>query len=413
MAQINKVRTRTITDTVGSSVTNASRSANWSVEITSPPTSGSFITFPDGSKFRRPTSYSKRTYSLQPGQGQSDSHLSPTKVPLSIRSGSGGYRDDDLMGSNCPDMQGIAMRKLYENPLMPQLMLNEAVTRALNEIADQKANIGETLATFRQTVGLFASPCQSLFSSLKQAWNDKDVRPWLFKTARDIQREGITTIGAKKYLEYVYGWKPLMSDIYGVSELLKEQGTRPLLLSGKGVANQQTQLSQRSYTNVSNTCVSKIGPLSERVKVSCKIYGRIDPNTAGLRTLNQLGLLNPASLAWELVRWSFVIDWFVPIGPVLNALSAPAGLVFVGGTRSLRVSASGPYTHANDKYRKPQNSVQMQNDANGTVLLESYERSTYNSWPLPMLYYSRDPFSGDRPLKALALAIGSLRGLRI
>jgi hypothetical protein len=36
-------------------------------------------------------------------------------------------------------------------------------------------------------------------------------------------------------------------------------------------------------------------------------------------TAAQLGLLNPENVAWELLPWSFVIDWFIPIGQYLDA----------------------------------------------------------------------------------------------
>ena len=51
--------------------------------------------------------------------------------------------------------------------------------------------------------------------------------------------------------------------------------------------------------------------------------GVINPN---LYLLQQLGLLNPASIAWELVPYSFVLDWFSNIGQVLGQFTAFAGL---------------------------------------------------------------------------------------
>lgn len=45
-----------------------------------------------------------------------------------------------------------------------------------------------------------------------------------------------------------------------------------------------------------------------------------------LFALASLGLLNPASLAWELVPLSFVVDWIVPVGPFLEAMTAGVGI---------------------------------------------------------------------------------------
>lgn len=44
-----------------------------------------------------------------------------------------------------------------------------------------------------------------------------------------------------------------------------------------------------------------------------------------LLTLDQCGLINPLSVAWELVPFSFVVDWFLPIGTYINSMSDYAG----------------------------------------------------------------------------------------
>jgi hypothetical protein len=36
----------------------------------------------------------------------------------------------------------------------------------------------------------------------------------------------------------------------------------------------------------------------------------------------QLGMLDPASVVWEIVPYSFVVDWFVPFGTYLSNLNA-------------------------------------------------------------------------------------------
>lgn len=43
--------------------------------------------------------------------------------------------------------------------------------------------------------------------------------------------------------------------------------------------------------------------------------------TETLSTARSLGLADPLSLAWELIPWSFVIDWFLPVGSYLENLA--------------------------------------------------------------------------------------------
>lgn len=56
------------------------------------------------------------------------------------------------------------------------------------------------------------------------------------------------------------------------------------------------------------------------------ITGLVTVNNPNLLLLNKLGLLNPASIAWELVPYSFVLDWFANINTVLSQFTDFAGL---------------------------------------------------------------------------------------
>lgn len=392
--------------TTESSSSTVSRQVHIHQEVRADPVSGGWITFPDSSKFRKPTTYYRGSYGLILESPQV-TRSSPKFNRRWVDTGLGGWNPDILMGALCPSIPGLVSGKLYTPVATPPAMANEAVTKALNKIADQKANIGENLATFKQVSGLIKGPGEALLSSLKSVWSNRSLRPFLNKTIRDIRREGIDSLAARKYIEYVYGWKPLMSDIYGIMEMAKESGSRPLLLSGRGTA--QRNASGSGYvTAVSEHTVTE-WTTHEEVRTTCKLYGRIDPEYAGLRALNQLGLLNPASLAWDLVKWSFVVDWFVPIGPVLNALTAPAGLTFVAGTTSSRLRSFGSYKNNWDSWDIY---IGTSAPATGKTFSNAYVRNVHTTWPLPGFFVSHDPFSGDRPLKALALGIMNLRSLR-
>jgi hypothetical protein len=287
---------------------------------------------------------------------------------------------------------------------------NAAQVKALNSISDQKAGIGEDLATFAQTVELFRGNATSLYDILKAFKEDR-----LMRNLRRLSYKDILALGSRKtanrYLEYVYGWKPLVSDVYGVYQLLKEygNGNKPIILHGHGSVKQSDtkfyqykfagwQAGNHWYTRTTN----------ETVKSKCDLYARIDSSVAPLRALNQLGLLNPTSIAWEIVPWSFVVDWLIPIGPWLNSLSAKVGLNFVSGTSSERISR----THEGEWHTVPlSNSSNILEDRPlpFTVIDELYNRQALTSWPTPLPYVNLTPLSGDRPFKALALLIANLK----
>lgn len=131
----------------------------------------------------------------------------------------------------------FAIPSINAAPAIETYERNEAVTKALNEIADGKAQLGEGLATLGQTVRLFKNPVDGLVKAIRKIHNDRDLRPFLLKSYRDLMRAGISKTVANRYLEYVYGIVPLMQDIHGVSELAKSQLSLGQFLHGKARRN--------------------------------------------------------------------------------------------------------------------------------------------------------------------------------
>jgi len=113
---------------------------------------------------------------------------------------------------------------------------------------------------------------------------------------------------AQAWLELQYGWKPLLSDVYEAMSLLHKRQMRrkPIELSA---------LSERRYElDIGSPAEYKI-PISvhEICKMKYRYYEPVIDSTASL------GLEDPATVAWEMLPFSFVADWFIPIGSYLTA----------------------------------------------------------------------------------------------
>lgn len=116
------------------------------------------------------------------------------------------------------------------------------------------------------------------------------------------------------WLSIQYGWKPLLSDTYEAMKAIEAKCAKRFTVfrasktekfSGEGAY--EPNLYSVPYVNV--------------VTVKMKVTLFEQPSMA--RTL---GLINPLSLLWEKLPWSFVLDWFVPIGSYLDSLSFFSGL---------------------------------------------------------------------------------------
>lgn len=134
-----------------------------------------------------------------------------------------------------------------------------------------------------------------------------------------------------KWLEYQYGWKPLLADVYAVADKLVAKPTSPeRFIKATGSARQgNTWRSASGSFTPSNVYTTEVGTRSDRCLIQCnyKFSNSIITELAGWTSLN------PLSIAWELTPYSFVADWFIDIGGYLrNTESALAyGQAFSSG----------------------------------------------------------------------------------
>lgn len=370
----------------------------WIDEYSDRPTyeKGAVIKLPMGDTFRRTTHYEVLNWTVG----------SANPATAKFRLGNLNYDIRDTGYDGILILAGYP--RVYRE--IPKDASNEVFTKALNKIASQKVNLGENLATLGQTARLLSLRTRNLTDVLAAFYKSargKDWKVWRSfanRNARDLGRDGVPERLARLYIEYVYGLKPLMQDVYSAYQMMQDAATKTPLLKASAKAARQGSL-PRSFASGTRGDVTKDG-FTANITVGTTIWARLDEKWSGLVALNQLGLMNPAALIWELVPWSFVVDWVLPIGPVLNAFSARAGLKFVDGSLSMRQSESHVATYSIDC--GVANSYALKTDSAYPVRFERYIRHRLLDWPLPGLWVDSDPLRGDRIFKATALALLNL-----
>lgn len=138
---------------------------------------------------------------------------------------------------------------------------------------------------------------------------------------------------ANRWLEMQYGWIPLLSDVKNAAETLAEATLDSAKRDGRVTAV------ERLFVDRDEPFVCEVSPpgscrMIRKQIESRRMVWKFRPTS--LSTLASFGLLNPASVAWELVPLSFVIDWFLPIGRYLEQLDTPFRFTHVGGTSVYR-----------------------------------------------------------------------------
>jgi hypothetical protein len=135
-----------------------------------------------------------------------------------------------------------------------------------------------------------------------------------------LGKVGVKGVGkslADGVLEVYFGYKPIMSDIDACAETLsKEFDPETVDASAKRRDTRQTSL---VFTG------SKFWKDEEWwYKVKCGCEAQItNPNLA---LAQSLGLVNPFATAWELMPWSFVVDYFINVNQFVNCLTDEYGV---------------------------------------------------------------------------------------
>jgi hypothetical protein len=276
------------------------------------------------------------------------------------------------------------------SPAAPSLSTrNRLATEVMQKVADRKTNFGESLAESRQTINHLAKTAFSLgrayLSARKGRW--RDVAHHLGVPVKKL-KDGKSL--ADKWLEYQYGWMPLMSDIYDTHALITKGFREKVMLSA---AVRQLETTYSTSSGNFNT---------ERLEITAKRWDKMKVfysiDDSDLSKLAQMGLINPVEVAWAVVPFSFVVDWFLPVGNFLEALTARLGVTFIDGYQGAGVESKvrSLLVPGNPGGDLRENSRWVTTEA------FSFSRTKLYNFPLPGLYF-KDPFSTKHVISALAL----------
>jgi hypothetical protein len=247
----------------------------------------------------------------------------------------------------------------------------QARTECLLKLNEGKVHLGQYLAESKKSAEMIAGLGTDLLELLLKAKHGRwDSIPKEFGRA--------LTKGRDMYLAWNFGWKPLCSDIYNLYTGLID---KPVVAPWIDASRQVKTNFDFDINFHGDECNIKIKHTDR-----CKLWAALSEELlAGLQSYD---VINPVSLAWELVPYSFVVDWFAPIGNTLSSLTATAGLDFVGGyssqVREGKITTKGTV---------------------GSVEKEFYlfERDAYTEFPSGGFYGRQNPLSLDKAAKLLAL----------
>lgn len=177
------------------------------------------------------------------------------------------------------------------------------------------------LGELRETLSMLRRPGQGLRRGLDDYL--KNVK----KRSRRAKRSSFGRIVSETWLEHAFGWQPLISDVKAAGEAL----------------NRRLDRFASNYTRISGSGVTEEASFFAADSVTAQPfmryrYRRKDVKTASVRYYGQVRSVceNPIEAdmnlfgvnwrdivptAWELIPYSFLVDYFTNIGDILDAWS--------------------------------------------------------------------------------------------
>jgi len=237
------------------------------------------------------------------------------------------YRKIEILG--CNGYHPLFPDQIYEPaPFTFKLADNTEAINSAVEAFEAKlgdaSSWGTNLAEAMQSVNTVE---KRLLQVAKAAREIKNFR--FGSAARTLGLRGVPG-GLKKnakafgnnFLEFHLGWQPAIADVHDAVQTMTKAdfGTRKIKASGHDTAEWRTSSkdgSSRFHDSTSWSLEVKFGALVKITNESAYLA-------------NQMGLVNPLSVAWDLVPFSFVVDWFANVGQCLGSITGHVGLEITG-----------------------------------------------------------------------------------
>lgn len=214
-------------------------------------------------------------------------------------------------------------------------LANESKVRANAKLNSPELEVGVMLGELGETIQMLRHPLRGVSKELTKMYK-----------GYSLMRKGKSAVdaAAQAWLQYRYGILPFLSDAQALQKQFHTQ-------VGKYSTELQSKRAGTRTKSIERTVLSTNGAIAgygwnvertvetETLSTSVCYYQHLLELEA--RSTMAFWGLHPsqfASVAWELVPYSFVADWFVNFGDWIRAISPTFNLVKLGGCTSQKTN---------------------------------------------------------------------------
>jgi hypothetical protein len=229
-----------------------------------------------------------------------------------------------------------------------------ATARLASRLKDLRTqwNFAVTLGEARETSHFIAAQVRRLTEAYRQFRKGNVMKAWRGLTGRGnvpvhlesnlrflkrrAKQPDWSDDAARAWMEFNYAWVPTLGDIDSAARYLAEKRVRgyfPVQEVSVSATARQTDKVNYNPSGPNNWWYRD----TRTSKTHVRLTYHLTPSWARQpSTLDELGFTDPFTLAWELLPLSFVVDWIVNVGQVLQSLFEFRQWSVIKGIRSLR-----------------------------------------------------------------------------
>lgn len=294
-------------------------------------------------------------------------------------------------------------------------------TKLLEKIKDSKVNVAQAFAERKQTADMLVATATRITQSVRQ-FRKGNIYGALQAIGQSPTRKTMQRLNRKSSLarpksgrlaisdarlELQYGWTPLLQDVYGAAEAVAKANSHP---------HPVHKVTSSTVIN-DNRSVKRFVGLSECIEVheavmsrsSCKMSVVFEVTNGAAKTMSETGISNPVNLAWELLPFSFVVDWFLPVGSYLSNFDATAGCTFLSGVKSTAWRFVKKSQGSGRQNVGSSGDITYTGFADGEFRQGILQRAPLGNFPGNPLPAFKDPFSTSHIWNAIALLSSAFR----
>lgn len=300
------------------------------------------------------------------------------------------------------------------NPLWPvdyteeRVRVQDILIRKMQDkLSAMKVNLATAFVERQQASNLVASTARRIAQSVHSLRKGKFAEAARQLTGSTSRLPAKRALGGipEQWLALQYGWKPLLSDVHGACEAVAaaHSNERPPVYTVRATHREQLDKIKQEFPRGPDSYLPATiksrneGSVSGRGLMEFRVTSQLASDLA------HTGITNPALLAWEVLPYSFVVDWFIPVGSYLQRLDYSRGIEFSRGFVVCKVSDSWTVRSKETSFDGPAGSHMSYQGGNLTSTCDTVGRTIVGSAPPPVTPQFKDPFSLLHVSEALSL----------